>query len=84
MNKLVPDKKIYAIIVCHNAAPVVAKLYERIDKELYDEIYFFDDDSPDGSAEVAKQFDWIVIKLINLFVIYLVKGMPSLRKGFLF
>ena len=62
MNKLVPDKKIYAIVVCHNAAPVLAKLYERIDKELYDKIYCFDDNSPDGSAEVAKQFDWIVIK----------------------
>ena len=50
MNKLVPDKKIYAIVVCHNAAPVLAKLYERIDKELYDKIYCFDDNSPDGSA----------------------------------
>ena len=62
MNKLVPNKKIYAIVICYNAAPVLAELYKRIDKELYDKIYFFDDNSPDGSADIAKQFDWIVIK----------------------
>jgi hypothetical protein len=62
MNKLINDKKIYAIIVCFNAAPVIPNLYKRIDKELFDKIYFFDDNSADGSAEVAKQFDWVVIK----------------------
>ena len=62
MNKLVPNKKIYAIVICYNAAPVLAELYKRIDKELYDKIYFFDDNSPDGSADIAIQFDWIVIK----------------------
>ena len=62
MNKLVPNKKIYAIVIFYNSAPVLAELYKRIDKDLYDKIYFFDDNSPDGSADIAKQFDWIVIK----------------------
>ena len=54
MNQLVPNKKIYAVIICYNAAPVLAKTYERIDKKIFDKIYFFDDNSPDGSAEIAK------------------------------
>ena len=62
MNKLINNKKIYAVIICYNAAPVLAETYKRIDKELFDKIYFFDDASPDGSAEIAKNFDWIVIK----------------------
>ena len=62
MNKLVDNKKIYAIIICFNAAPVIAGLYKRIDKELFDKMYFFDDSSQDGSAEIAKQFEWIVIE----------------------
>ena len=62
MNKLVNNKKIYATIVCFNAAPVIEDLYKRIDKELFDKIYFFDDKSQDGSTEIAKQFDWIVIE----------------------
>ena len=62
MNKLIKDKKIYAVIICYNAAPVLTETYKRIDKELFDKIYFFDDNSSDGSAEIAKQFDWIVIK----------------------
>ena len=62
MNSLVDDKKIYAIIICYNAAPGIEDLYKSIDKKLFDKIYFFDDNSPDGSAEIAKQFDWTVIK----------------------
>ena len=62
MNKLVKNKKIYAIVICYNAAPVLAETYKRIDKNLFDKIYFFDDNSPDGSAEIAEKFDWIIIK----------------------
>ena len=62
MNKLINNKKIYAVIICYNAAPVLEETYKRINKELFDKIYFFDDNSPDGSAEIAKKFDWIVIK----------------------
>ena len=62
MNKLINNKKIYAVVISYNAAPALAEVYKRIDKELFDKIYFFDDNSPDGSAEIAKNFDWIVIK----------------------
>ena len=61
MNSLVPNKKIYAIILCYNAAPVLDEFYERIDKKLFDKIFFFDDNSPDGSAEKAKKFDWVIV-----------------------
>ena len=67
MNKLVDNKKIYGIIICFNAGPVIPGLYKRIDKELFDKIYFFDDCSQDDSAEIAKQFDWIVIENIKKF-----------------
>ena len=62
MNALLSNKKIYAVVICWNAAPVLEETYKRIDKKLFDKIYFLDDNSPDGSAEIAKQFDWIVIK----------------------
>lgn len=62
MNKLVPNKKIYAMITCYNAAPFLSETYKKIDKSLYDKLYFFDDKSTDGSVETAKKFDWIVIK----------------------
>ena len=62
MNSLVPNKKIYAIVLCYNAAPVLKEFYERIDKTIFDKIYFFDDNSPDGSGDKAKKFDWIVVK----------------------
>jgi len=62
MNKLIKNKKIYAVIICYNAAPVLAETYRRIDKELFDKIYFFDDDSTDGSLEIAKQFNWVISK----------------------
>tara|TARA_B100001996_G_scaffold367252_1_gene338728 strand:+ start:24 stop:770 length:747 start_codon:yes stop_codon:yes gene_type:complete len=62
MNSLISNKKIYAVVICYNAAPVLAETYKRIDKKLFDKIYLLDDNSPDGSGEIAKQFDWIVIK----------------------
>ena len=62
MNQFIANKKIYAVIICYNAAPVLAETYKRIDKELFDKMYFFDDSSSDGSAEMAKQFDWVVVK----------------------
>ena len=65
MNQLVPNKKIYAVIICYNAAPVLAKTYERIDKKIFDKIYFFDDNSPDGSAEIAKKFDLPILPVIE-------------------
>ena len=39
MNKLINNKKIYAVIICYNAAPVLAETYRRIDKELFDKIH---------------------------------------------
>ena len=61
MNKI-SKKKIYGVIICYNSEPVIKDLYERIDKELFDKIYFFDDNSTDNSYEVAKEFDWNVVK----------------------
>ncbi len=61
MNKLINNKKIYALVICYNAAPVLAKTYERINKDLFDKIYLFEDASTDESAEVAKKFDWTII-----------------------
>tara|TARA_Y100000389_G_scaffold199798_1_gene238884 strand:- start:914 stop:1663 length:750 start_codon:yes stop_codon:yes gene_type:complete len=62
MSKNIPSKKIYGVVISYNSAPVLEDLFKRIDKDNYDKIYFFDDNSPDNSAEKAKQFDWIVIK----------------------
>ena len=61
MNKI-SKKKIYGVIICYNSGPVIKDLYERIDKELFDKIYFFDDNSTDNSYEVAKEFDWNIVK----------------------
>ena len=61
MNKI-SEKKIYGVVICYNSEPVIKDLYERIDKELFDKIYFFDDNSTDNSYEVAKKFDWNVVK----------------------
>ena len=61
MNKI-SEKKIYGVVICYNSEPVIKDLYERIDKELFDKIYFFDDNSTDNSYEVAKEFDWNVVK----------------------
>ena len=62
MNKIDKNKKIYGVVICFNAAPGLAETYKRLVKDLFDRIYFFDDNSPDRSLEVAKQFDWIVIE----------------------
>tara|TARA_B100000767_G_C19757629_1_gene533712 strand:- start:1870 stop:2619 length:750 start_codon:yes stop_codon:yes gene_type:complete len=62
MNSISNNKKIYAIVICYNSAPVIEELYNKIDKKLFDRIYFFDDNSSDGSFEIAKKFDWIVFK----------------------
>mgnify|MGYP001177459742 FL=1 len=62
MSKNIPGKKIYAVVISYKSAPVLEELYKRIDKNNFDKIYFFDDNSPDNSVEIAKKFDWIVIK----------------------
>tara|TARA_Y100000817_G_scaffold276753_1_gene238460 strand:- start:200 stop:955 length:756 start_codon:yes stop_codon:yes gene_type:complete len=62
MNSLISNKRIYGIIVCYNSAPAIEELYNRIDKTLFDKIFFFDDNSTDNSYEVAKKFDWTLIK----------------------
>ena len=62
MNKIVPNKKIYAVVICYNSEPVIEALYNKIDKDLFDKIYFFDDNSTDKSYEVAKKFDWQLVK----------------------
>ena len=62
MSKNIPNKKIYGVVISYKSAPVLEKLYNRIDKDNFDKIYFFDDNSPDDSAEKAKKFDWTVIK----------------------
>ena len=62
MSKNIPGKKIYAVVISYKSAPVLEELYKRIDKNNFDKIYFFDDNSPDNSAEIAKKFDWIVVK----------------------
>ena len=61
MNKI-SNKKIYGVVICYNSEPVIKDLYQRIDKEMFDKIYFFDDNSTDKSYEVAKKFDWHVVK----------------------
>ena len=66
MSKI-SNKKIYGVVICYNSAPVIKELYERIDKEIFDKIYFFDDNSTDNSYEIAKELDWQVVKnSINL------------------
>ena len=54
MNKI-SEKKIYGVVICYNSEPVIKDLYERIDKELFDKIYFFDDNSTDNSLEIIKK-----------------------------
>ena len=61
MNKI-SNKKIYGVVICHNSENVIKDLYERIDKDNFDKIYFFDDNSTDKSYEIAKKFNWSVLK----------------------
>ena len=62
MNKLVNNKNIYAMVISYNSAPVLMETYKRIDKTIFDKIFFFDDNSSDGSGELAKKLDWVVIQ----------------------
>ena len=62
MSKNIPNKKIYAMVISYKSSPVLEELYNRIDKDNFDKIYFFDDASPDDSAEKAKKFEWVVIE----------------------
>ena len=55
MNKI-SKKKIYGVVICYNSENVIENLYKRIDKEIFDKIYFFDDNSSDKSFETAKKF----------------------------
>ena len=61
MNKI-SNKKIYGVVICYNSESTIKDLYERIDKELFDKIYFFDDNSTDNSYEIAKKLDWQAAK----------------------
>ena len=61
MNKI-STKKIYGVVICYNSANVIEDLYNRIDKDLFDKIYFFDDNSTDKSFEIAKKFEWVTFK----------------------
>ena len=45
MSKNIPSKKIYGVVISYNSAPVLEDLFKRIDKDNYDKIYFFDDNS---------------------------------------
>jgi len=62
MNKIIKKKKIYGVVICYNSEPAIEDLYNKIDKELFDKIYFFDDNSTDNSYEIAKKLDWHVIR----------------------
>ena len=62
MSKNIPNKRIYGMVISYKSSPVLEDLYKRINHDNFDKIYFFDDCSPDNSAEKAKQFDWIVIE----------------------
>ena len=64
MNKI-SSKKIYGVVICYNSENAIKNLYERIDMDLFDKIYFFDDNSTDNSYEIARKFDWEVIKNEN-------------------
>jgi hypothetical protein len=62
MSKIFKDKKIYAVVISYNSYPVLDKLYKRINKNIFDKIYFIDDNSTDGSAEKAKKYSWKIIR----------------------
>lgn len=62
MSKIFKKKKIYAVVISYNSFPVLDKLYKRINKNIFDKIYFLDDNSTDGSAVKAEKYDWKIIK----------------------
>ena len=61
MNKI-SSKKIYGVVICYNSENVIEDLFKRIDKQMFDKIYFFDDNSSDKSFEIAKKFKWETYK----------------------
>ena len=67
MSEIFKNKKIYGVVISYNSAPVLDKLYKRINKNIFDKIYFLDDNSNDGSANKAKKYNWkVVINKKNL------------------
>ena len=58
MNSVVPNKKIYAIVLCYNAAPVLKEFYERIDKKISrsipNRLKYFDEQNYDVYPLVSK------------------------------
>ena len=56
MSLIFKNRKVYAVVISYNSSAVLGKLYERINKDIFDKIFFFDDSSIDGSAEKAKKY----------------------------
>lgn len=61
MSAIFKNKKIYGVVISYNSAPVLDKLYKRINKNIFDKIYFLDDNSNDDSVNKAKKYNWKVI-----------------------
>jgi len=61
MSAIFKNKKIYGVVISYNSAPVLDKLYKRINKNIFDKIYFLDDNSIDDSVNKAKKYNWKVI-----------------------
>ena len=59
MNKI--SKKIYGVVICYNSELVIKDLYEELIKKILIK-FIFDDNSTDNSYEIAKRFDWFVVK----------------------
>jgi SAM-dependent methyltransferase len=49
-----PARKVVAVVMTYNCARLLARAYDRIPKDLVDEIIVTDDGSTDGSHEVAR------------------------------
>jgi glycosyltransferase involved in cell wall biosynthesis len=49
------DKKVIGIIMTYNCAPYIARAYDRLAKELFDEIICVDDESTDDTVSVAEK-----------------------------
>jgi len=62
MSLIFKNRKVYAVVISYNSSAVLGELYERINKDIFDKIFFFDDNSTDGSAEKAKKYKWKIIK----------------------
>jgi len=43
MSKIFKDKKIHEVVISYNSYPVLDKVYKRINKNIFDKIYFLDD-----------------------------------------